>query len=79
LFKVEDPASEAGDYKDYLNPDSLKIIKGFAEVSISDQSDIKHFQFLRKGYYAIDKESDRNSLIFNRTVGLKDGWKPQNS
>ena len=76
LFSVEDPASEAGDFKEYLNPDSLNIIKGFAEVSICEQSDVKHYQFLRKGYYAIDNESDRSHLIFNRTVGLKDGWKP---
>ena len=78
LFSVEDPASEAGDFKEYLNPDSLNIIKGFAEVSICEQSDVKHYQFLRKGYYAIDNESDRSHLIFNRTVGLKDGWKPKN-
>lgn len=78
LFSVEDPASEAGDFKEYLNPDSLNIIKGFAEVSICEQSDVKHYQFLRKGYYAIDNESDRSRLIFNRTVGLKDGWKPKN-
>ncbi|HNA92294.1 MAG TPA: glutamine--tRNA ligase/YqeY domain fusion protein [Chitinophagaceae bacterium] len=76
LFSVEAPASEAGDFKEYLNPDSLNIIKGFAEVSICEQSDVKHYQFLRKGYYAIDNESDRSHLIFNRTVGLKDGWKP---
>ena len=76
LFSVEDPASEAGDFKEYLNPDSLNIIKGFAEVSICEQSDVNLYQFLRKGYYAIDNESDRSHLIFNRTVGLKDGWKP---
>ena len=78
LFSVEDPASEAGDFKEYLNPDSLNIIKGFAEVSICEQSDVNLYQFLRKGYYAIDNESDRSHLIFNRTVGLKDGWKPKN-
>ncbi len=78
LFRVEDPTSEAGDFKEYLNPDSLKIIKGFAEASLNDSTEVKHFQFLRKGYYALDKDSNKKCLIFNRTVGLKDSWKPQN-
>ncbi len=56
LFRVEDPTSEAGDFKEYLNPDSLKIIKGFAEASLNDSTEVKHFQFLRKGYYALDKD-----------------------
>jgi glutaminyl-tRNA synthetase len=49
----------------------------FAEPSISEAKLNKHFQFLRKGYYCLDKDSDSGKLIFNRTVTLKDGWAKQ--
>lgn len=74
LFRVEDPASEEGDFKDYINPESLRIVKGFAEPSIIEAKTTEHFQFLRKGYYCIDPDTNENALIFNRTVTLKDGW-----
>ena len=74
LFKVEDPASEAGDFKDYINENSLKIVKGYAEPSLLSAALGEHFQFLRKGYYCLDKDSDNGNFIFNRTVTLKDVW-----
>ena len=74
LFKVEDPSSEEGDFKEYINPDSLKVVKGFAEPSIKNAKSNDRFQFLRKGYYCLDKDSSPGNLIFNRTVTLKDGW-----
>jgi len=74
LFRVEDPTDEEGDFKEYLNPDSLKVVKGFAEPAIAADPSSSRFQFLRKGYYCIDKESSSNKLIFNRTVTLKDAW-----
>ena len=74
LFKVEDPASEEGDFKSYINPDSLKTVKGYAEPAILEATNDDRFQFLRKGYYCIDKESSKNALVFNRTVTLKDSW-----
>lgn len=77
LFSVENPTSEEGDFKSYLNPHSLKIVKAFAEAGIVETMGIQHFQFLRKGYYVFDKDSTNNLPVFNRTVGLKDGWKPQ--
>lgn len=77
LFKVEDPSSEEGDFKDYINPDSLKIVKGYAEPSIRDAKASDRFQFLRKGYYCLDKDSTDAKLIFNRTVTLKDDWARQ--
>lgn len=77
LFSVENPTSEEGDFKSYLNPHSLKIVKAFAEAGIVETKGIQHFQFLRKGYYVFDKDSTNNLPVFNRTVGLKDGWKPQ--
>ncbi|MES1215598.1 MAG: glutamine--tRNA ligase/YqeY domain fusion protein [Bacteroidota bacterium] len=75
LFKVEDASSEEGDFKDYINADSLKVVKAFAEPAILSASQDDRFQFLRKGYYFLDKDSSDGKFIFNRTVTLKDGWK----
>jgi glutaminyl-tRNA synthetase len=74
LFKVENPSSEEGDFKDYINENSLKIVTGYAESSLANASLQDKFQFLRKGYYSLDKDSTADKLIFNRTVTLKDGW-----
>ena len=74
LFRVEDPSSEEGDFKGYINPGSLKAVKGYAEPSITNAAPADRFQFLRKGYYCLDKDSKPGNLIFNRTVTLKDGW-----
>ncbi|RTL60635.1 MAG: glutamine--tRNA ligase/YqeY domain fusion protein [Sphingobacteriales bacterium] len=74
LFKTEDPSSEEGDFKDYINTNSLNIVTGYAEPSILDAYDKDRFQFLRKGYYSLDKDSTKEKIIFNRTVTLKDTW-----
>ena len=78
LFKVEDPSSEEGDFKDYINPDSLKIVKtAFAEPSLKNAKFDDRYQFIRKGYFTLDKDSSTSGMVFNKTVGLKDSWKPQ--
>jgi glutaminyl-tRNA synthetase len=74
LFKVEDPTDEEGDFKDYLNPNSLQVVTGYAERSLEHAVLQDRFQFIRKGYYCLDTESTPEHLIFNRTVTLKDGW-----
>ncbi len=74
LFRVEDPTDEEGDFKEYLNPESLKVVKGFAEPSLKEIKPTDRFQFLRKGYYTLDRDSSAERLIFNRTVTLKDAW-----
>ena len=74
LFQVENPSSEEGDFKSYINPNSLNIVTGYAEPSITDAKQEDRFQFLRKGYYCLDADSSTSKLIFNRTVTLKDGW-----
>lgn len=74
LFKVEDPSSEEGDFKDHINPASLHIVKAYAEASVKESKADDRFQFLRKGYYCLDKGSPENGLVFNRTVTLKDSW-----
>jgi len=76
LFKVENPAAEEGNFKEYINPDSLKIIKNaFIEPHLQHAETGAHFQFMRNGYFCIDKDSTREKLIFNRTVTLKEGFK----
>lgn len=74
LFRVEDPSSEEGDFKEYINPDSLKIITAFAEPALKLGKPEERYQFIRKGYFVLDKDSSSSGIVFNRTVGLKDGW-----
>ncbi len=75
LFQVENPSNEDGDFKDYINPHSLEIIaQAYIEPALLDAKESDRFQFLRKGYFCLDKNSNNENLIFNRTVGLKDSW-----
>jgi glutaminyl-tRNA synthetase len=74
LFKVEDLSSADGDFKDYINPDSLQVTEAFAEPALADASLPERFQFLRKGYFCLDPDSTKSKLVFNRTVTLRDMW-----
>lgn len=75
LFKIEDPANAEGDFKKYINPDSLQVIPhAFIEPSLSTAKVGEYFQFIRKGYFCLDKDSSTDKLVFNRTVTLKDTW-----
>ena len=75
LFKVEDTASAEGDFKDYINPDSLTVLpEVYAEPALKDITIDARCQFLRKGYFTLDKDSTLDKLVFNRTVTLKDTW-----
>jgi glutaminyl-tRNA synthetase len=75
LFKVEDPSSEEGDFKDYINPDSLHITtNAMVEPSLKDAKPGHYFQFMRKGYFVPDTDSTPEQPVFNRTVGLKDSF-----
>ncbi|MBL7700282.1 MAG: glutamine--tRNA ligase/YqeY domain fusion protein [Chitinophagaceae bacterium] len=74
LFKVEDPSNEDGDFKDYLNPHSLDVVNAYAEPGLLDASAEERYQFLRKGYFYLDKDSTKEKLVFNRTATLRDDW-----
>ena len=75
LFQVEDPSSEEGDFKEYINPDSLTIIRNaLIEPDLATAVPGKGYQFIRKGYFTLDMESAPDNLVFNRTVTLKDAW-----
>jgi glutaminyl-tRNA synthetase len=77
LFKVEDPSSEEGNFKDYINPDSLHVVRAaYAEPALKNAKFDERYQFLRKGYFCLDKDSSESGMVFNRTVTLKDSWKP---
>ncbi|MBS1522176.1 MAG: glutamine--tRNA ligase/YqeY domain fusion protein [Bacteroidetes bacterium] len=75
LFQVDDPSNEDGDFKDYLNPNSLQILPNtYIEPDLATAIPGKGYQFIRKGYFTLDKNSTTDKLVFNRTVTLKDGW-----
>ena len=75
LFKVEDPTSEEGDFKDYINPDSLKVLpSAYAEPALRNATFNDRYQFIRKGYFCLDKDTSEEKIVFNRTVTLKDAW-----
>jgi glutaminyl-tRNA synthetase len=75
LFRVDDPSNEEGDFKDYINPDSLQIVSAaYAEPALKDAVFGERYQFLRKGYFCLDKDSSADKMVFNRTVTLKDTW-----
>jgi glutaminyl-tRNA synthetase len=75
LFNVEDPSSEEGDFKDFINKDSLEVItNAYVEPSLKQSNPGDYFQFIRKGYFCPDKDSTAEKLVFNRTVTLKDAW-----
>lgn len=75
LFLEEAPdAQKDKDFKEFINPDSLKIVTGYIEPSVKNVNSGERFQFQRLGYFCVDKDSTENQLIFNRTVTLKDTW-----
>ena len=75
LFKVEDVANADGDFKDHINPDSLQVLPiAYAEPSLLSDQPNSTYQFIRKGYFVLDRDSTNDKLVFNRTVTLKDGW-----
>ena len=76
LFKTENPSDESqGDFEQNLNEDSLKILDGcLLEGSLKDIKPLDTFQFMRQGYYCVDKYSTAEKLIINRTVNLNSSW-----
>ena len=79
LFVKEDMNSipEDKDYKDFLNPESLTVAKGYAEPALLDDKSGIAVQFERAGYYYKDPDSTDDKVIFNKTTALKDSYKPE--
>lgn len=75
LFTNENPdGNKEVDFKEYINPNSLEIVKGYLEPSLKEAKVGDKFQFQRLGYFTMDKDSTAEQLIFNKTVGLRDTW-----
>ena len=76
LFTVEDPAGHKDkDFKEFLNPESLEILKGCkVEPALKELNELDRFQFERLGYFCVDPDTTDDSLVLNRTVGLRDTW-----
>lgn len=75
LFAVEDPSASDKDFRELLNPDSLKVVQGVrVEAALAKAQPLDKFQFLKVGYFCVDPDSTAEHLIFNRTVALKDTW-----
>tara|TARA_R110002072_G_scaffold235697_3_gene393359 strand:+ start:23799 stop:25478 length:1680 start_codon:yes stop_codon:yes gene_type:complete len=75
LFLVDSPDTDKEkDFMEFINPDSLQITTAYLEPSLKSAKTEEVFQFQRIGYFAVDKESHSNKLVFNKTVGLRDSW-----
>ena len=76
LFKDETPGiKNEGDFLKDINPESLQTIRAKSEPSLKSATIGDTFQFQRKGYFTVDKKSEADDIIFNKTVGLRDSWK----
>ena len=75
LFTEENVGAAEGDFKEYMNKDSLQILPiAYGEPSLGEATLQERHQFIRKGYFCLDKDSTKDKLVFNRTVTLKDTW-----
>ena len=75
LFNVENPSADDRDFRELLNPDSLKVHSNcYVEDYLKDKKPGEYLQFQRIGYFMVDPDSTTDHLVFNKTVGLKDSW-----
>lgn len=78
LFTVEQPdAEKETDFLEFVNPNSMTLVNGFGEPALAEVEIEKALQFQRLGYFAKDRDSTADKLIFNQTVTLKDSFKPE--
>ncbi|MCH5212287.1 MAG: glutamine--tRNA ligase/YqeY domain fusion protein [Oscillospiraceae bacterium] len=81
LFNVENPSDETGveSFLDNINPDNMVVMSNAKlESGLKDAKPGDKFQFMRQGYFCMDKDSTVEKMVFNRTVGLKDAWARMN-
>ena len=78
LFTEKDPLKDGpAEFLKYMNPDSLKVVEGYVEPALAAAASGERFQFERTGYFCADeKDHSADRPVFNRTVSLKDGYKP---
>lgn len=75
LFNVENPSADECDFRELLNPESMKVHKNcYVEKFLSEKQPGDYLQFQRTGYFILDPDTTADHLVFNKTVGLKDTW-----
>ncbi len=74
LFSVENPDEGVEDYKENLNPDSLKVIKAYIEEALAEEEVGTTVQFERNGYFCVDSDSTKDKVVYNRTVAMRSSW-----
>jgi glutaminyl-tRNA synthetase len=74
LFTVPEPDADGGDFKRFLNPNSLETVTAKVEPSLREANSKVRYQFERLGYFTLDKDSVPNKPVFNRTITLRDTW-----
>jgi len=84
LFACENPSAEEGDFRDLLNPDSLRVVTCKAESALRCEmhepeyidgiAQVHHYQLLKQGYFVVDPDTTASKLVLNRTASLKDNW-----
>lgn len=75
LFTEAAPdANKEKDFMEFVNPESLEVITGYAEPSLKDLKVEDKVQFQRLGYFTVDKDTTADKMVFNKTVGLRDSW-----
>lgn len=75
LFTVPSPdTNKEKDFMEFLNPNSLEVITGYAEPSLKQLQVEDKVQFQRLGYFTVDKDTTNDKMVFNKTVGLRDSW-----
>lgn len=76
LFSVENPSADERDFRELLNPDSLKVLSNcyVEKYAVENETGNRYLQFQRTGYFTADKSSTKEHPVFNKTVGLKDSW-----
>ncbi|ETN94075.1 glutamine--tRNA ligase/YqeY domain fusion protein [Zhouia amylolytica] len=75
LFNDAEPdGHDNKDFMEFINPESLTVVKGYAEPSLKESKPGEQYQFQRLGYFCVDTESSKDAIVFNKTVGLRDTW-----
>jgi glutaminyl-tRNA synthetase len=78
LFLDETPDGYSDkDFTEFINPNSLEIVRGKVECNFDEAQPLDFFQFERQGYFNVDQDSGEGRLVFNRTVTLRDNWAKQ--
>ena len=74
LFTVPEPDAGGGDFKKFLNPNSLEVVTARCEPAMAQAKQEERYQFERLGYFCLDESSASGKPVLNRTITLKDTW-----